>query len=360
MSFEHAPVTKACMVFLALTSLLVGIFDVKHYFHLQLVPHISKHHQYWRIFLHHFACTNSSDLFLIELLLYNVAIPIERAYGSMKYGSFALLATAINSLTTFVTMLIIQAVPRLGQIFNYIPAGPTALVFSIIYQYLRLVPQAYQFKIFGIGMSDKIWFYVLAFQLAISQLPASMVPTAVGLLTGALYRSDFLQLKGWRLSHRLARLLQTWIGPVLGDNRQIRRTNRVLPERRSAASVLQALLGVDEPITTARTPSPSAQGTRITPTDTSQEPHARRTVEHSPSEQSPGGQADVLRQWMSELRGATVPNVARQGNVRVPDSTEITLLTGMFPEMDREVVLGVLQRSPNLETATETLLSSQR
>lgn len=35
----------ALMVVLALTSISAGIFDVKHELHLQLVPHISKHHQ---------------------------------------------------------------------------------------------------------------------------------------------------------------------------------------------------------------------------------------------------------------------------------------------------------------------------
>ena len=33
------------MVTLAVTSIVTGIFDVKYFFHLQLVPHISKHHQ---------------------------------------------------------------------------------------------------------------------------------------------------------------------------------------------------------------------------------------------------------------------------------------------------------------------------
>ena len=30
---------------IALTSIAAGIFDLKHYLNLQLVPHISKHHQ---------------------------------------------------------------------------------------------------------------------------------------------------------------------------------------------------------------------------------------------------------------------------------------------------------------------------
>ena len=38
------------MLTLALTSITVGIFDVKHYLHLQLVPHLSKDHQVKLVF----------------------------------------------------------------------------------------------------------------------------------------------------------------------------------------------------------------------------------------------------------------------------------------------------------------------
>lgn len=42
--------------------------------------------QYWRLFLHHVACASSADLLLTELLLYNAAVHIERAFGSIKYA----------------------------------------------------------------------------------------------------------------------------------------------------------------------------------------------------------------------------------------------------------------------------------
>ena len=94
----------------ALTSIAAGIFDLKHYVNLQLVPHISKHHQvgcsqqyrthsntdnearpylhpqYWRLLVHSLVCGSSSDLLLTELLLFNVGIPIERAFGGVKYA----------------------------------------------------------------------------------------------------------------------------------------------------------------------------------------------------------------------------------------------------------------------------------
>lgn len=39
-------------------------------------------------------------------------------------------------------------------------------------------------------------------QLTVSRLPATLLPTVVGLFVGYLYRSDALQLKGWRLHPR--------------------------------------------------------------------------------------------------------------------------------------------------------------
>lgn len=65
MSFEYASVTKGTlgqflmplycaepfmieiglMLSIAITSITAGLFDVKYYLHLQLVPHISKYHQ---------------------------------------------------------------------------------------------------------------------------------------------------------------------------------------------------------------------------------------------------------------------------------------------------------------------------
>jgi len=342
MSFAHAPVTKALMLGIALTSVVAGIFDVKHYLHLQLVPHISKYHQYWRLSTHHFACANSSDLFLTELLLYNVAVHIERTFGSVKFASFLSISVVVNTLLEFITMLILRPLPFFGTNFNYVPAGPTALVFSVVYQYLRIIPYAYQFKLFGVSLSDKAWTYALALQLAVSYTPATLLPVLLGLLTGYIYRSDILPLKGWRVSHKIVRTTREWIGPLLGEERPIRRTNRVLPQARVRRDVQD---GNDEVITTAR---PSDAGVQ----DTLQSEAPTPEVE-------PRAAGGMVRQWMSELTGAARPAAAGGGTVRVPSDAEVQILTGMFPDIGRDAVLGVLQRSPNIEAATETLLSSQ-
>ncbi|TCD67515.1 hypothetical protein EIP91_012320 [Steccherinum ochraceum] len=349
MSFEHAPVSKALMLGIALTSVTAGIFDIKHYLHLQLVPHISKHYQYWRLLTHHFACANSSDLFLTELLLYNVAVHIERTFGSIKFASFLSLSLVINTLLEFTTMLVLRIFPLFGTSFNYIPAGPLSFVFSIVYQYLRIIPHAYQFKVFGISMSDKIWTYALALQLALSYAPATFLPMSLGLLTGYVYRSDVLPLKGWRVSHKLVRITRQWVAPLLGEERAIRRTNRVLLQTRTRRD---PLADNDEVITTARPSNTDHASNQSTPQS------ATPSETPTPEAETQSGRG-MVRQWMTELTGATRPRAAGGGTVRVPSDAEIQILTGMFPDIARDVLLGVLQRSPNIEAATETLLSSQ-
>ncbi|TFY78708.1 hypothetical protein EWM64_g5305 [Hericium alpestre] len=189
----------------------------------ELIPHLSRHHQFWRLLAHHVAYTNSSELFVWELLLYNTGIHIERQFGSVKFASFAVLSTLVATLLEFGALL---ALHRCG--FNYIPAGPTALAFNLLYQYSKLVPKAYHFRIFGIPLHDKIFVYILAFQLAISQPWPTVIVAAIGILTGAIYRSDLANLKAYRLPPWLVSLSARFLLPLVGSTRAPRRTNRAL------------------------------------------------------------------------------------------------------------------------------------
>ncbi|KAI0776178.1 hypothetical protein BD413DRAFT_649656 [Trametes elegans] len=344
MSFENASVTKGLMLGIALTSVAAGIFDLKHYLNLQLVPHISKHHQYWRLFVHHLACASSSDLLLVELFLYNAGICIERGFGSVKYASFLIISAVITMLISFVGLLLAQLTPVTSTLFNNIPPGPIAIMSALLYQYARLVPPAYHFKVFGVGMSDKIWVYAIAAQLASTHLPAKLLPVAVGILVGYLYRSDFLQLKGWRVSMKVVRFAENWVKPLLGEAQSVRRTNRVLPEPRAQAEARRraAALDPDEVITTAR-PRPRRTPTARPPITTTTAPDGREPPDDTdPAPDNTSG--GVVRQWMSELASGARPGAGGGGTVRAPSESEIALLTGMFPNLERDVILGVLQR----------------
>lgn len=140
---------------------------------------------------------------------------------------------------------------------------------------------------------------------------------------------------------RTVKFAQTWIAPVLGEGRPIRRTNRVLPEPRPTTADALSLL--DEAISTARTPRTRARpSTQRSGPPVSTDTPAQET--RSDTETQPQNGSGMVRQWVTELAGAARPSSTAQGRVRVPSDEEIQLLTGMFPDVARDVVLGVLQR----------------
>lgn len=311
----------------ALTSITAGVFDVKHYLHLQLVPHLSRHHQYWRLLTHHLAFSNSSDLFLAELLLYVVGVNIERQFGSVKFASFTIVSGLVSTLLEFMALILLH---RIGV--NHIPGGPSAIVFSMLYQWYRLVPVAYHFKIFGVPLSNKAFTYALALQLALGHLPGSLVSSCVGLLVGYIYRSELINIKTWRVSPTAINLSSRFLLPLVGSTRPPRRFNRARPEQVH----LTTEVGDEEVITTA---PPSVQRS------------GRLSGEGTEG-------SSVVREWVNELTGRT--GEAAAARIRTPSEVEVTQLTSMFPDTSRDVIVTTLQRSPNIETAVEVLLTTSR
>ncbi|THV08140.1 hypothetical protein K435DRAFT_641439 [Dendrothele bispora CBS 962.96] len=320
MSFEYAPFTKGVMVVLALTSIVVGIFDVKHYFHLQLVPHISRHHQYWRLLAHNVAFSNSSDLFIAEILFYNAAVQVERHFGTHKFASFVFVSTFVSILSEFLSLILFH---RAG--LNYIPAGPFGLIFSILYQYSRIIPSVYDFRIFGVPLNNKSFTYFLAMQLTVSYMPGSVAVAIVGVLTGQIYRSDLVSLKSYRIGPKISGFSKRFLLPLVGSTRGPRRSNRAIPEPVSDTRL--SSLQNDEVVTTART-------------STNATSRLRDTVGARPE-----AGTSVVREWVHELTGR--PDGTTAG-MRVPPEAEINQLTVMFPDISREAIVGALQRRYSL------------
>ncbi|KAL4076271.1 hypothetical protein V8B97DRAFT_1923123 [Scleroderma yunnanense] len=326
MSFEHASVTKGLMMACALTSIFSGVFDVKHYLHLQFVPHLSRHYQYWRLLTHTLAFSNSSDLLLAELLLYGVAVHIERQFGSVKFASFVVISALLSTVLEFIVLMLLH---RVGV--NHITPGPFAVIFSILYQWFRLIPSAYRFRIFGIHLSNKSFTYVLASQLALGHIPGSLASSCIGVLVGYIYRSEVINIKTWRVSPTVIRLSSRFLLPLIGSTRPPRRLNRARPER--SHSTTESIN--EEIITTA--------------------PSSLQRSEFAAGDGTDG--SSVVREWVNELTGRTDDAVSR---IRTPSETEITQLVSMFPDTPQDVIIATLQRSPNVENAVEVLLTSSR
>ena len=98
-------------------------------------------------------------------------------------------------------------------LFNYLPAGPTPIIFAILAQYHAMVPHLYRYKVAtsttprsdgsyqGLTFSDKSYRYVLAGQLALAQWPGSLLGALTGWVVGYAWRMEALPraLTRWRL-----------------------------------------------------------------------------------------------------------------------------------------------------------------
>lgn len=112
-------------------------------------PHLTRDHQLWRLPIHHLVFANSSELFLGVLLLFYTSVPVERSFGSRKFAVSFRLGTRTTPKTLadisvpIQSFLVVNAVlatvlefvalvlgSRLG--FHTIPAGPFAIIFSIL------------------------------------------------------------------------------------------------------------------------------------------------------------------------------------------------------------------------------------
>jgi hypothetical protein len=140
----------------------------------------------------------------------------------------------------------------------------------------------------------------------------------IGLLAGQLYRSDLANLKTYRIPPYVVRFARTYLIHLVGSTRPPRRSTRALPdETRPSDAQDDTRVDNDEVITTARTGSSRSGDDSGTGTNTS-----------------------VVREWVNELTGRG----AVGSGLRAPPETEISQVMVMFPDLQRDVVVGALQR----------------
>jgi membrane associated rhomboid family serine protease len=84
-SFSDAPVSRSLAYLLVGASILASITDTKHYFYIQVDPHLWRYHQLWRLLTYQLCYTNSTEVLFAAMTLYNMRV-IERLWGSRKYA----------------------------------------------------------------------------------------------------------------------------------------------------------------------------------------------------------------------------------------------------------------------------------
>lgn len=109
------------------------------------------------------------------------------------------------------TMAVLR--PLSAGLFNYVPAGPTPIIFAVLAQFYAMVPHMYKYRVAtsqapptdepfsGLTLSDKSYQYLIAFHLSLLQWPGSVVGAAVGWLVGHAWRGGVLpaSVVSWRL-----------------------------------------------------------------------------------------------------------------------------------------------------------------
>ncbi|KAK1674340.1 UBA domain-containing protein Ucp14 [Colletotrichum godetiae] len=211
MSFTNAPVTRTLVLGLVTSSIAASLLDVKHYFYIVVDTHLWRYHQLWRLLAYQLCCTNSSEVLFASMTLYHLRV-VEQIWGSRKYASFVAVSALITAVIPPVFLSIILR-PLTAGLFNYMPAGPTPIIFAILAQYHAAIPSTYRYRVaassapptndqfVGLTFSDKSYRYALALQLALFQWPGSLLGAAVGWVVGYSWRNDLLPvaLTKWRL-----------------------------------------------------------------------------------------------------------------------------------------------------------------
>ncbi|KAJ1531232.1 hypothetical protein HK405_001424, partial [Cladochytrium tenue] len=154
--------------------------------------------------------SNSSEILFGSLLLYHFRL-LERQWGSRKYAAFAFVSSAISTGLALSALYIGRAAGLVR-----VASGPYGLIFAALYQYHRDVPVTVRVRILGVGLSDKVFLYILSAQLLWSSFFGSLTAGACGLLAGALYKS-WPALRRWRFPTWLSGACHTYIEPLLAS-----------------------------------------------------------------------------------------------------------------------------------------------
>ena len=263
------------------------------------------------------------------------------SFFSCTPQSFLAVSTLLVTVLELLSLLVLH---QFGFTLNAIPSGPVGLAFSIVYQFFRLVPTAYHFRVLGVSFSNKVFLFALASlvnnslklkrtvpslfflfcnQLAFSQPWSTTLAATLGFSAGALYQSDIANLKSYRLPPWFVRLSSRYLLSLIGETRSVRRTTRALP----ASDVSETTPRLeDEVITTAHTPR-------------AEHPTHPTTSDPRGAAEQPG--PSVMREWVNELTGRV--DRASTG-IRVPTEAEISQLMNIFPDLQRDVIVAALQR----------------
>lgn len=219
----NTPITKILAGSLAINTTLASILDVRQLMRLQLQASSFDTNRILSLAIWQLACTSTSELVVSAVTLYN-ARAVERLMGSRRFAAFVAIVYTLTSVATPFLLMILKTT-SFGASINTLPFSMIPTIFAILYQYQAIIPASTLVQLApttgngansagtaAVGsenelvITDKIWTYGLALQLATSQNPVSLVGAGIGWAVGGLYHAGFLP-NNWRLPSFLTSLI---------------------------------------------------------------------------------------------------------------------------------------------------------
>jgi hypothetical protein len=151
----------------------------------------------WPLYV--FNCCSTKELICAAVLLYQARF-LERLGGPKKYLSST---GVIGVLTTLVLIALLVINPALSESSDGDGTngfvGPTALIYAQLVIMAVEIPATHQFSLLGLPLSEKLFSYILAFQLIMGRSWNAWIQAVVGLMVGYCYHKNILGIGDFRL-----------------------------------------------------------------------------------------------------------------------------------------------------------------
>ncbi|KAH6633359.1 hypothetical protein C7974DRAFT_412359 [Boeremia exigua] len=221
--FTNAPVSQFLVFGTVVGALVATLTDTRYYLPVAVVPHIWGYGQLWRFVTWGWVFTNSTEVLFGVLSFYQLRV-IERLWGSRKFLSFIVTTLPYTTILPPLLLTFVLRPLSLGYV-NFLPSGPTSILFALLANYYAAIPYTYKYRVSpaspaapspstpaspaqqatsiwsrSITVTSKATSYLAPFQLAFSQFPGSLLAAAVGWAIGTAYRRDLLPgAYAWRV-----------------------------------------------------------------------------------------------------------------------------------------------------------------
>lgn len=177
--FSGCPISKTLVVGLLVASVCAAVSNTTHFFQLSRRALFSDG-RIERVLLHSLVFSTTAELTFGLILLYYFRL-FERQWGSRKYAWFC-------SLVVLLSVSLEVAALFFGV--SSVPSGPYSLVFSHFVPFVLDIPESSSLPLFGWKLHDKMFVYIMGFQLLVISYPAGWLSVLIGILCASLFRVE--------------------------------------------------------------------------------------------------------------------------------------------------------------------------